>query len=138
MKDNNNLIYHESNINSINNNLNNLDNSYNNFENKLNKYINQINKEIRNILNNIENKPSYFNSFYNNLYNTFQRDIISISIDESGILLNEIYRIKNFLENYIQECKKLIKLINPNETNINKKISYFGVNIYNKGKQSQF
>ena len=121
--DKNNIIYPESNLNSINNNLNNLDISYNKFENNLNSYFNQINEEIKNILNNNNILTSYFASRYNVLYNTIHRDIVSMSINESRILLNEIYRIKNFFEKNLQKRQNLISLINKNETNINNKES---------------
>ena len=78
---------------------------------------------------------SYFASRYNVLYNTIHRDIVSMSINESRILLNEIYRIKNFFEKNLQKRQNLISLINKNETNINNKESYVGVNIYNKERQ---
>ena len=135
-KKNNNLIYPESIVNSINNNLNNLDISYNKFENNLNSYFNQINEEIKNILNNNNNiLTSYSASSYDVLYNAIHRDIVSMSINESRILLNEIYGIKNFFEKNLQKRQNLISLINKNETNINNKESYVGVNIYNKERQ---
>ena len=134
--DNNNIIYPESTVNSINNNLNNLDISYNKFENNLNSYFNQINEEIKNILNNNNNiLTSYSASSYDVLYNAIHRDIVSMSINESRILLNEIYGIKNFFEKNLQKRQNLISLINKNETNINNKESYVGVNIYNKERQ---